>query len=122
MKEEGASASTLRFNPSQFAALLASVDRGEVSANAAKEVFAEMFRTGKEPARIISEKGLGQVSDVGLTEGIVDQVIGQSPSEVEKYRSGKKQVFGFLVGQVMKAMKGKGNPALINELLKKKLG
>jgi aspartyl-tRNA(Asn)/glutamyl-tRNA(Gln) amidotransferase subunit B len=122
MKEEGASASTLRFNPSQFAALLASVDRGEVSANAAKEVFAEMFRTGKEPARIISEKGLGQVSDVGLTEAIVDQVIGQSPSEVEKYRSGKKQVFGFLVGQVMKAMKGKGNPALINELLKKKLG
>jgi aspartyl-tRNA(Asn)/glutamyl-tRNA(Gln) amidotransferase subunit B len=122
MKEDGVSASALRITPGQFAALLTSVDRGEVSANAAKEVFAEMFRTGKEPARIISEKGLGQVSDVGLTEAVVNQVIEHSPNEVEKYRVGKKQLFGFFVGQVMRAMKGKGNPALINELLKKKLG
>jgi aspartyl-tRNA(Asn)/glutamyl-tRNA(Gln) amidotransferase subunit B len=81
-----------------------------------------MFRTGKPPAAVIAEKGLGQVTDTGAVEAVVDEVLAKNPGEVEKYRAGKKQVYGFLVGQVMKAMKGKGNPALVNELLKKKLG
>jgi aspartyl-tRNA(Asn)/glutamyl-tRNA(Gln) amidotransferase subunit B len=123
LKEEpGASLSTLKFTPTQFAELLEAVDKGTVSGNAAKDVLGEMFRTGKAPADVIAEKGLAQVSDVGAVEAVVDEVLAKNAGEVEKYRAGKKQIYGFFVGQVMKAMKGKGNPNLVNELLKKKLG
>jgi len=122
LNEEGGSISTLKFQASQLAALLASVDKGEISASAGKDVLGEMFRSGKDPAAIIAAKGLGQVSDAAVIENAVNEVIAKNPGEVEKYRAGKKQVFGFFVGQAMKAMKGKGNPGLINDLLKKKLG
>jgi aspartyl-tRNA(Asn)/glutamyl-tRNA(Gln) amidotransferase subunit B len=122
LKEEGGSITTLHFTTVQFAKLLEAVEQGKISANAGKEVFAELFRTGKEPEAIIAEKGLAQVSDVGAIEAVVDEVLGKNAGEVEKYKAGKKQIYGFFVGQVMKAMKGKGNPALVNELLKRKLG
>jgi len=122
LKEESTTLEALKFSPDRFAALLQLVDGGELSNNAAKDVFAEMFRTGREPREIAREKGLVQVQDSGAVEAAVDQVLAANPGEVEKYRSGKKQVFGFLVGQVMKAMKGKGNPALVNAALKAKLG
>ncbi len=122
LKDEGGSITTLRFTTVQFANLLGAVEQGKISANAGKDVFGEMFRTGKEPEAIIAEKGLAQVSDVGAIEAVVDEVLGKNAGEVEKYKAGKKQIYGFFVGQVMKAMKGKGNPALVNELLKKKLG
>jgi aspartyl-tRNA(Asn)/glutamyl-tRNA(Gln) amidotransferase subunit B len=122
LKEEGTPLSALRFTPAQLAELLGAVDKGTVSANAGKDVLGEMFRTGKAPADIIAEKGLAQVSDTGAIEAVVDDILAKNAGEVEKYRAGKTQVFGFFVGQVMRAMKGKGNPALVNELLKKKLG
>jgi aspartyl-tRNA(Asn)/glutamyl-tRNA(Gln) amidotransferase subunit B len=122
LREDSAQLSALRFTPEQFAALLKSVDGGELSNNAAKDVFAEMFRTGRAPMDIAREKGLIQVQDAGAVEAAVDAVLAANAGEVEKYRSGKKQVLGFLVGQVMKAMKGKGNPALVNAALKAKLG
>ena len=122
MKDEAREVKALRFSPEQFAALLVMVDSAELSNNAAKDVFAEMFRTGRAPREIAQEKGLIQVQDAGAVEAAVDAVLAANPGEVEKYRAGKKQIYGFFVGQVMKAMKGKGNPALVNELLKKKLG
>ncbi|QSQ19726.1 Asp-tRNA(Asn)/Glu-tRNA(Gln) amidotransferase subunit GatB [Pyxidicoccus parkwayensis] len=122
LKEEGTPLSSVRFTPVQLAELLGAVDKGTVSANAGKDVLGEMFRTGKAPADIIAEKGLAQVSDTGAIEAVVDDILAKNAGEVEKYRAGKKQVFGFFVGQVMRAMKGKGNPALVNDLLKKKLG
>ncbi|XXF79533.1 Asp-tRNA(Asn)/Glu-tRNA(Gln) amidotransferase subunit GatB [Myxococcaceae bacterium GXIMD 01537] len=123
LKEEpGASLSTLRFTPAHLGELLTAVEQGTVSGNAAKDVLGEMFRTGKAPADVIAEKGLAQVSDAGAVEAVVDEVLAKNAGEVEKYRAGKKQIFGFFVGQVMRAMKGKGNPTLVNELLKKKLG
>ncbi|WIG95444.1 Asp-tRNA(Asn)/Glu-tRNA(Gln) amidotransferase subunit GatB [Myxococcus sp. SDU36] len=122
LKEEGAPLSALRFTPAQLGELLGAVDQGTVSANAGKDVLGEMFRTGKAPADIIAEKGLAQVSDTDAIEAVVDDILAKNAGEIEKYRAGKKQVFGFFVGQVMRAMKGKGNPALVNELLKKKLG
>ncbi|QDE81361.1 Asp-tRNA(Asn)/Glu-tRNA(Gln) amidotransferase subunit GatB [Myxococcus xanthus] len=122
LKEEGTPLSALRFTPAQLGELLGAVDQGTVSANAGKDVLGEMFRTGKAPADIIAEKGLAQVSDTGAIEAVVDDILAKNAGEIEKYRAGKKQVFGFFVGQVMRAMKGKGNPALVNELLKKKLG
>ncbi len=122
INETGESLSALRFTPAQLAELLVAVDAGTVSLNAAKGVFEELFRTGKAPADIIRDRGLGQVSDEGAVEAVVDQVLGAAASEVESYRAGKTQVFGFLVGQCMKAMKGKGNPQLVNAVLKRKLG
>ncbi|WP_141621392.1 Asp-tRNA(Asn)/Glu-tRNA(Gln) amidotransferase subunit GatB [Myxococcus sp. AB036A] len=122
LKEEGTPLSALRFTSAQLGELLGAVDQGMVSANAGKDVLGEMFRTGKAPADIIAEKGLAQVSDTGAIEAVVDDILAKNAGEIEKYRAGKKQVFGFFVGQVMRAMKGKGNPALVNELLKKKLG
>jgi aspartyl-tRNA(Asn)/glutamyl-tRNA(Gln) amidotransferase subunit B len=121
LNEEGGSVSTLRVRPAQFASLLMLVDKGGISSSAGKEVFAEMFRTGRDPSAIVSDKGLAQVSDTAMIESLVAEVLAKNPVEVAKYRGGKKQVFGFFVGQVMKAMKGKGNPALVNELLRKKL-
>jgi aspartyl-tRNA(Asn)/glutamyl-tRNA(Gln) amidotransferase subunit B len=122
MKEDVRDVGALRFSPTQFASLLEMVDSGELSNNAAKDVFAEMFRTGRAPREIAQEKGLIQVQDAGAVETAVDAVLAANRGEVEKYRAGKKQVLGFLVGQVMKAMKGKGNPALVNAALKAKLG
>jgi aspartyl-tRNA(Asn)/glutamyl-tRNA(Gln) amidotransferase subunit B len=122
LKEEGGSVTTLRFSTVHFAQLLAAVEKGSISANAGKDVFGEMFRTGKAPEAIIADKGLAQVSDTGAIEAVVDDILAKNAGEVEKYRAGKKQIYGFFVGQVMKAMKGKGNPALVNDLLKQKLG
>jgi aspartyl-tRNA(Asn)/glutamyl-tRNA(Gln) amidotransferase subunit B len=122
MKEEATDVGALRFSPTQFASLLEMVDAGDLSNNAAKDVFAEMFRTGRSPRDVAQEKGLIQVQDSGAVDAAVEAVLAANPGEVEKYRSGKKQVLGFLVGQVMKAMKGKGNPALVNAALKAKLG
>jgi aspartyl-tRNA(Asn)/glutamyl-tRNA(Gln) amidotransferase subunit B len=122
LKEEGGSVTTLRFSTVQFGQLLDAVGKGSISANAGKDVFAEMFRTGKEPLALIEEKGLAQVSDTGAIEAVVDDILAKNADAAEKYRAGKKQMFGFFVGQVMRAMKGKGNPTLVNDLLKKKLG
>ena len=112
----------MKFTAAQLAALLNTVEAGTLSANAAKEVFADMFESGRDPKVIIAEKGLGQVNDAGEVERLVDEVMAANSQSVESYRAGKTQLIGFFVGAVMKAMKGKGNPKLINELLVKKLG
>ncbi|MET0401541.1 MAG: Asp-tRNA(Asn)/Glu-tRNA(Gln) amidotransferase subunit GatB, partial [Cystobacter sp.] len=122
LKDEGGSVTTLRFSTVQFGRLLGAVEKGTLSFNAGKDVFGEMFRTGRDPEAIIADKGLAQVSDTGAIEAVVDDILAKNAGEVEKYRAGKKQIYGFFVGQVMKAMKGKGNPGLVNDLLKKKLG
>ncbi len=92
-----------------------------ISGKIAKDVFAAMYETGKDAASIVEEKGLKQVTDTGAIEKIVDEVIAENPDNVAGYRSGKDKLFGFFVGQVMKKSSGKANPAVVNELLKKKL-
>jgi aspartyl-tRNA(Asn)/glutamyl-tRNA(Gln) amidotransferase subunit B len=121
LNEHGQRPSGVLFSPVQFAALLRAIDDGLISQNAAKEVLGHMFTTGADPKTIIDEKGLGQVSDALALEKVVDEVIAANQKNVDAFRSGKTQVLGFFVGAVMKAMKGKGNPKLINELLDKKL-
>ncbi len=108
--------------PALLVDLLKLVDAGTISGKIAKTVFDAMWATGHEPARIVKEQGLVQVSDTGAIEPIIDAIIAANPDQVEEYRGGKEKVFGFFVGQVMKASKGKANPALVNELLKRKLG
>ena len=107
--------------PRRLADLLHLIDQGTISGSIAKKVFEELWQNDKEPAAIVTEQGLAQVSDSGAIEAVIDQILAVNQGQVEEYRSGKEKVFGFFVGQVMKAMKGKGNPALINELLLKHL-
>ncbi len=108
--------------PDQLAGLVKLIEEGAISGKIGKEVFAEMYTTGKDPAAIVKEKGFAQVSDAGLIEKAVDEVIAANPNEVEKYKAGKAQVLGFLVGQVMKMTKGQANPQMVSDLMKKKLG
>jgi aspartyl-tRNA(Asn)/glutamyl-tRNA(Gln) amidotransferase subunit B len=92
-----------------------------VSGSIAKKVFDEMFESGKEAAVIVEEQGLKQVTDTGAIEGIIDKVLADNPDKVEEYRGGKDKLFGFFVGQTMRASQGKANPQMVNELLRKKL-
>ena len=92
-----------------------------ISGRIAKDVFDEMFETGKAAAEIVEEKGLQQVTDSGAIEGVVDQIIADNAGQVENYRSGNEKVIGWFVGQVMKATEGKANPQMVNQVLREKL-
>ncbi|TWJ17549.1 Asp-tRNA(Asn)/Glu-tRNA(Gln) amidotransferase subunit GatB [Geobacter argillaceus] len=107
--------------PEQLVALLQLIEKGTISGKIAKTVFDEMWQHGGEPAKIVKEKGLVQVSDTGEIEKIIDEIMAANMGQVEEYRGGKEKVFGFFVGQVMRASKGKANPAVVNELLLSKL-
>jgi aspartyl-tRNA(Asn)/glutamyl-tRNA(Gln) amidotransferase subunit B len=122
VNEKEADLNALKFEPAQVPAVWKLQDEGAISSTVAREVFAELIRTGKQPSQIVAEKGLAQVSDSGELEKVVDAVIARSAAEVEKYKSGKKNLLGFFVGQAMKELKGKGNPGALTGLFKKKLG
>lgn len=102
-------------------ALVGLIADDTISGKIAKDVFAEMYETGKAPAAIVAEKGLQQVTDLSAIETIVESVLAENPQVVEDYRSGNPRVFGFLVGQAMKKSAGKASPGVVNALLKKKL-
>ena len=121
LNESKAGLDQLKFGPEALAELIVLVEDGTLSGRMAKTVFDELFETGLPPRQIIAEKGLSQVSDSGQLEKIIDQVLSANAGQVEQYRSGKDKVFGFFVGQVMKASRGQANPALVNSLLKRKL-
>lgn len=101
--------------------LLDLVEKGVLSGTMAKTVFEDMAETGKPAQVIVDEKGLAQVSDTSEIEGIVEKILADNPKEVEAYRGGKTKLMGFFVGQIMRASKGKANPAVVNEILVKKL-
>jgi aspartyl-tRNA(Asn)/glutamyl-tRNA(Gln) amidotransferase subunit B len=107
--------------PAELGGLLARVHDGTISGKIAKEVFDAMWAGEGDADAIIERKGLRQISDVGALEAIVAEVLAANPKQVEDYRAGKEKAFNALVGQVMKATKGKANPAQVNELLRKKL-
>ena len=102
-------------------ALLDLVADGTINGRIAKEVFEAMVETGQSPGDIVEMKGLKQVTDTGAIEAAIDAVLDANADKVAEYKSGKDKLFGFFVGQTMKAMQGKGNPALVNEVLKRKL-
>ena len=104
-----------------LAELIKTVEAGKINNNQAKEVLAEMFATGKSAPEVIANKGFEQVSDADAIGKIVDEVIAASQANVEAYRAGNEKLFGFFVGQVMKASQGKANPKVVNEILKAKL-
>ena len=110
-----------RVSPEQLCRLLDLIDKGDISGASAKVVFEEMFNTGKGADEIIKEQGLSQISDTSEIEEAVIQVINSNAQPVADFKAGKEQALKFLVGQVMKATRGRANPQLVNELLKRKL-
>ncbi|HET9428981.1 MAG TPA: Asp-tRNA(Asn)/Glu-tRNA(Gln) amidotransferase subunit GatB [Allosphingosinicella sp.] len=107
--------------PKQGAELLKLVVDGTLSGTLAKQVFEIMLETGEDPGAIVEQRGLKQTSDTGAIEKVIAEVLAANPDKVAEYRGGKEKLFGFFVGQTMKAMQGKGNPQVVNELLKKAL-
>ncbi len=122
LNQSGLDANASPVSPERLASLLQLVDQGTISLKVAREIFPELYASGKTPQQIVQEKGLTQVSDEGALEKMIDEVLGKNPAQVAQFKEGKHQVLGFLVGQVMKTSGGKANPGKVNELLKKKLG
>ena len=102
--------------------LLDLIAESTINGRIAKEVFEAMIETGEDPVAIVDARGLRQVTDLGAIEAAVAEVLARNQDKVAEYRAGKEKLFGYFVGQVMKVMQGKGNPALVNEVLKKSLG
>ncbi len=107
--------------PRHLSEMLQMVKKGTISGKIAKDVFEEMYRTGEQPAKIVKEKGWTQILDETEIERAIQKVMEVNPKLVEDYQKGKEKLFGFFVGEVMKETKGKANPKLLNELLKRKL-
>ena len=105
----------------QLGELVDNIDNGKISNRQAKEVLEEMCESGKGALEIIDEKGLSQISDENEIESLVDNVLNSNPENVKKYKNGKDKLFGFFVGEAMKLSKGKANPKIVNDLIKKKL-
>jgi len=121
LNDRGVTLAECRLGPGDLARLVKLVDDGLVSGTIAKNVFKELFETGGDPEAHVKDKGLAQISDTSALEGLVDEVLAENPSEVERFKGGDKKLTGFFVGQVMKKSKGKANPGLVNQLLAKKL-
>ena len=110
-----------RVGPAQLAGLVGRIADQTISGKIAKDVFEAMWVSGRDADAIIAEKGLRQITDTGAIERAIDEVMARNPGQLAEYRAGKDKLFGFFVGQTMKATQGKANPAQLNELLRKKL-
>ncbi len=121
MKEHGMEPEDLRFSPENLAALIDLTDAGTINSSVAKDVFEKVFLENVDPERYVDEHGLKMVSNEGELRSVIEQVMAANPQSVEDYRSGKEKAMGFLVGQTMRAMKGKANPAMVNQILKELL-
>jgi aspartyl-tRNA(Asn)/glutamyl-tRNA(Gln) amidotransferase subunit B len=122
LNNSGIDISVSPVTPERLVSLLQMVNKGIISLKVAREIFPELYSSGKAPEQIVQEKGLTQVSDEGALEQIIAEVLSKNPAQVVQFKEGKQQVLGFLVGQVMKVSGGKANPGKVNELLRKKLG
>ena len=121
LNNSGKTAAESPVSAEDLAELIKTLEAGKINNNQAKEVLVEMFASGKAVAEVIAEKGFEQISDSGAIEKIIDDVIASNEGQVTAYRGGNEKLFGFFVGQVMKASQGKANPKIVNEILKQKL-
>ena len=117
MKENEDEIENLKIKPEYFGELKELLDSNKISTKILKDIFPEIYKTGKSPKVIVQEKGLEQIDDESELRKIIEQIIIENPQEVEKYRNGKKKLLGFFVGEVMKKTKGKANPQKANEIL-----
>jgi aspartyl-tRNA(Asn)/glutamyl-tRNA(Gln) amidotransferase subunit B len=122
MKETDLSSADITLKPAYLSRLIALVESGSISNTAGKEVFKEMYESGATPDEIVEKNGLSQISSKDDLSELVRQVLKDNPKSVEDYRNGKAQAAGYLVGQVMKASRGKANPKIVQELVILELG
>ncbi len=121
MKEKGMEAEDLSFSPENLAKLIELTESGTINSSVAKEVFEEIFLKDVDPEAYVEEQGLKTVNDEGALLEVVRKVIEENPKSAADYRGGKEKALGFLVGQTMKAMKGKADPGAVNRMLKEQL-
>lgn len=121
MKEHEMEAEDLKFSPEHLAKLIDLADAGTINSSVAKEVFEQIFLEDIDPEKYVEEHGLKTVNDEGALRSTIEKIIAENPQSVEDYHNGKEKAIGFLVGQTMKAMKGKANPGMVNQILKELL-
>jgi len=121
LETNGLSASASPVPAAELGALVRLIDEAKISGKQGKDVLVEMFKTGKSAAAIVQEQGLVQVSDTDEIDSLIDAVLAANPDQLASYRAGKETLFGFFVGQVIKASKGKANPKIVNQRLHAKL-
>jgi aspartyl-tRNA(Asn)/glutamyl-tRNA(Gln) amidotransferase subunit B len=121
LKEKSMEPEDIRFSPKNLAKLIELADAGTINSTVAKEVFEQVFEQDIDPDQYVEEHGLKTVNDEGALRATLEQIIKENPQSVEDYHNGKEKAIGFLVGQTMKAMKGKANPAMVNQILKELL-
>lgn len=121
MKETGTEPERLTFSPKNLAKLIELTEAGTINSSVAKDVFEKIFSEDIDPAAYVEEHGLKTVNDTGALAEIIEKVIAENPQAVADYQGGKEKAMGALVGQTMKAMKGKANPGMVNEMLREAL-
>jgi aspartyl-tRNA(Asn)/glutamyl-tRNA(Gln) amidotransferase subunit B len=121
LNKDGLEVAQSRMTSAQLGGLLARIVDNTISGKLAKEVFEVMWADGSDADPVIEARGLKQITDTGAIEKVIEEIIAANPRQLADFRSGKDKLFGFFVGQAMKVTGGKANPALLNELLKKKL-
>lgn len=122
LNRDGGSIESMQLTPAHLAELVDLILDETISGKIAKDVFLKLWETGKSPTQLVDDLGLKQITDIGTIERIIDTLMADNAEKVADYRAGKQQLFGFFVGLAMKATQGKANPAIVNDLLKKKLG
>lgn len=118
LKEKGEEPEDIRFSPANLAKLIELTERKEINGSVAKKIFSVMFEEDVEPEAYALRHGLKTVNDEGLLRSTIESVIADNPQSAADFRNGRKKAAGFLVGQTMKAMKGKADPALVNEMVR----
>ena len=121
LKEQDMDPEDIRFSPKNLAALIQMTEKKEINSSVAKEVFEVMFNEDVDPVAYVEEKGLKTVNDEGALRKTIEEIVAANPQSVEDYHNGKEKAIGFLVGQTMKAMKGKADPGMVNRILKELL-
>ena len=121
LKEHDMEAEDIRFSPENLAKLIELADAGTINSSVAKEVFEKIFTEDVDPEQYVEEKGLKTVNDTGALQAVVEKIIADNPQAAADYRGGKEKALGALVGQTMKAMKGKANPGMVNQMLRELL-
>ena len=111
-------AEDIRFSPEHLASLIELTDSKAINSSVAKEVFEKMFHDDIDPVQYVEENGLKTVNDEGALRKTIEEIVAANPQSVEDYHNGKEKAIGFLVGQTMKAMKGKADPGMVNQILK----
>jgi len=122
LNEHGRAIDEIPITPPHLVALISLVKRGAINSSTGREVLALMFSTGEPPATIVEARGLAQISDAGALSTVIDEIIASNPDEAARYRDGDTRLSGWFVGQAMRATRGKADPALVNRLLREKLG